>query len=92
METNSIIKYLRKEIEKYTKLSEKLEYMYENERDGHPVDMYEDDRYIEYSVKINYINRLVDKIKKGQVLAYPFLCCFNKQKEDICIDVLTVEH
>ena len=65
METNSIIKYLRKEIEKYTKLSEKLEYMYENERDGHPVDMYEDDRYIEYSVKINYINRLVDKIKKG---------------------------
>jgi len=65
METNSIIKYLRKEIEKYTKLSEKLEYMYENERDGHPVDMYEDDRYIEYSVKINYINRLIDKIKKG---------------------------
>ena len=44
METNSIIKYLRKEIEKYT---------------------YEDDRYIEYSVKINYINRLIDKIKKG---------------------------
>ena len=65
METNSIIKYLRKEIEKYTKLSEKLEYMYENERDGHPVDMYEDDRYIEYSVKINYLNRLIDKIKKG---------------------------
>ena len=65
METNSIIKYLRKEIEKYTKLSEMLEYMYENERDGHPVDMYEDDRYIEYSVKINYINRLIDKIKKG---------------------------
>ena len=65
METNSIIKYLRKEIEKYTKLSEKLEYMYENERDGHPVDMYEDDRYIEYSVKISYLNRLIKKIKKG---------------------------
>ena len=39
--------------------------MYENERDGHPVDMYEDDRYIEYSVKINYLNRLIKKIKKG---------------------------
>ena len=65
MGKNSIIKYLRREIEKYTKLSEKLEYMYENERDGHPVDMYEDDRYIEYSVKINYLNRLIKKIKKG---------------------------
>jgi len=61
----NVIKYLKKELKKYTELSEKLEYMYENERDGHPVDMYEDDRYIEYSVKINYLNRLIKKIKKG---------------------------
>jgi len=62
---NNILKYLNKELKKYTELSEKLQYMYENERDGHPVDMYEDDRYIEYSVKINYLNRLIKKIKKG---------------------------
>ena len=65
MEKNSIIKYLRREIEKYTKLSEKLEYMYENDRDGHSVDMYEDDRYIEYTVKINYLCRLILKVKEG---------------------------
>ena len=63
METNSIIKYLRKELKKYRELSDKLEYIYENERDGHPVDMYEDERYIEYCVKINYLYKLIDKIK-----------------------------
>ena len=65
MGKNSIIKYLRREIEKYTKLSEKLKYMYENDRDGHSVDMYEDDRYIEYTVKINYLYKLIDRINKG---------------------------
>lgn len=65
MNTNSIIELLRKEIQKYTKLSEKLEHMYENDRDGHSVDMYEDDRYIEYTVKINYLYKLIDRIKKG---------------------------
>ena len=44
---SNVIKYLKKELKKYTELSEKLKYMYENERDGHPVDMYEDNRYIE---------------------------------------------
>ena len=61
---NNILKYLNKELKKYTELSEKLQYMYENERDGHPVDMYEDDRYIEYSVKINYLSKLIKKLKR----------------------------
>ena len=60
----NVIKYLEKEIKKYTKLSDKLEYIYENERDGHPVDMYEDETYIEYCVKINYLYELIDKIKE----------------------------
>ena len=62
---DTILTYLNKELKKYTKLSEKLEHMYENDRDGHSVDMYEDDRYIEYTVKINYLCRLILKVKEG---------------------------
>lgn len=60
----NVIKYLEKELKKYTDLSDKLEYWYKNEHDGHPVDMYEDETYIEYCVKINYLYELIDKIKK----------------------------
>ena len=59
---------LNKELKKYTKLSEKLEHMYKNNRDEHSVNivnMYEDDRYIEYNVKINYLCRLILKVKEG---------------------------
>ena len=65
---DTILTYLNKELKKYTKLSEKLEHMYKNNRDEHSVNivnMYEDDRYIEYNVKINYLCRLILKVKEG---------------------------
>ena len=62
---DTILIYLNKELKKYKKKCNKIEHFYENERDGHSVDMYEDDRYIEYTVKINYLYKLIDRIKKG---------------------------
>ena len=67
---DNILKYLNKELKKYNKKYDRIVYIYENVRDGHPVDMYEDNRYIEYSVKINYLHRLIKRIKKGSQPMY----------------------
>ena len=62
---DNILKYLNKELKKYNKKCNKIRYFYEHERDGHSVDIYEDDRYIDYCVKITYLNKLIKKVKKG---------------------------
>jgi len=69
----SVIKYLEKELKKYNKLLENVKHKYfmlENEwypPDGtnpNLVNMHEDDEYIEYSIKIKYLNKLIKKLKR----------------------------
>ena len=71
----SVIKYLKKELKKYNKLLEKVKdkyFMSENTwyppdgKNPNPVNMHEDDEYIEYSIKIKYLNKLIKKLKRSK--------------------------
>jgi hypothetical protein len=69
----SVIKYLEKKLKKYNKLLENVKdryFMLENKwypPDGtnpSPVNMYEDDAYIEYLSITKYLNKIIKKLKK----------------------------
>jgi len=71
----SVIKYLKKELKKYNKLLEKVKdkyFMLENAwyppdgKNPNPVNMHEDDEYIEYFIKIKYLNKLIKKLKRSK--------------------------
>ena len=71
----SVIKYLKKELKKYNKLFEKVKHKYfmlENiwyppdGKNPNRVEMYKDNEYIEYSIKIKYLNKLIKKLKRSK--------------------------
>ena len=71
----SVIKYLEKELKKYNKLLENVKHKYfmlENAwyppdgKNPNLVNMHEDDEYIEYSIKIKYLNKLIKKLKRSK--------------------------